>query len=56
MAIMARCPPSKGLARDVGVGTRLGLSLARKVAREGHPLARLSNGLGPFPIYIADYQ
>ena len=56
MRSMASSPSSKGIAAIVGVGPRLGLSIARKFAREGYTLAILSSDLGQYSIYIADYQ
>ncbi|XP_071914434.1 uncharacterized protein [Coffea arabica] len=46
MRSMASSPSSKGIAAIVGVGPRLGLSIARKFAREGYTLAILSSDLG----------
>ncbi|XP_027151007.1 3-ketodihydrosphingosine reductase isoform X2 [Coffea eugenioides] len=46
MRSMASSPSSKGIAAIVGVGPKLGLSIARKFAREGYTLAILSSDLG----------
>lgn len=43
---MASSPSSKGIAAIVGVGPKLGRSIARKFAHEGYTLAILSSDLG----------
>ncbi|KAL3525714.1 hypothetical protein ACH5RR_014086 [Cinchona calisaya] len=46
MRSMASSPSSKGIAAIVGVGPKLGRSIARKFAHEGYTLAILSRDLG----------
>lgn len=48
MRSMASSPSSKGIAAIVGVGPKLGRSIARKFAHEGYTLAILSRDLGQY--------
>ncbi|RZC67244.1 hypothetical protein C5167_010939 [Papaver somniferum] len=46
MRNMASTPSNRGIAAVVGVGPKLGLSIARKFAREGYTIAILARDLG----------
>lgn len=53
MRNMATSPSPRGIAAIVGVGAKLGRSIARKFAHEGYTVAILARDLGQFtqPIY-----
>ncbi|XP_028764071.1 estradiol 17-beta-dehydrogenase 1 [Neltuma alba] len=46
MRNMTSCPSSRGIAAIVGVGPKLGRSIARKFAHEGYTVAILARDLG----------
>lgn len=51
MRSMATSAPPKGIAAIVGVGAKLGRSIARKFAHEGYTVAILARDLGQFSTY-----
>ena len=59
MRSMASSTSNKGIAAIVGVGPKLGRSIARKFAHEGYTVAILARDLGihcyPFSLLLQSY-